>query len=41
MRKPLLLLLLAALGALVVSRARAGRDDEDLWVEATKAIDLR
>ncbi|MGF7239300.1 MAG: DLW-39 family protein [Frankia sp.] len=37
-----LALLAVAAGALVtVVRRRRGRDDEDLWHEATSAIDLR
>ncbi len=39
--KKLLLLALAAVGLVAARRARASRNDADLWQEATRQPDLR
>lgn len=40
MKRLLVIVGIAAAGAVLVRRRR-GRDEESLWVEATKAADLR
>jgi len=41
MRRPVLLVGVAALLAAVLRRRRSARDERDLWTEATAAPDLR